>query len=276
MISVSANNHALWANTSQEKPQLQQQVLSGSINHISNLPLELKHRIVSYLNYKDYASLREACVNFQQEFPDMDSMRYVLNKGICKGEYKRELTQRLSVPNLERTLQDDTLMNIRLAIQNIRVRHTTPEGGKLIISTEYLPKLYCQNKSVNIPQAIQQCQKLLPALAHWSTDRSAIFTGFEFQVCANSLTFLESEIDAETMKKVFSAFNEAWHAIKGDERVLIAALASATKKAWLDTPPAGLSQADVKACAAPFSDLFYVGDTARDAAEKIKKPWLGI
>lgn len=270
MIRVSEKGQPLWTGAQLEKPQLHENDLSSTVNNICNLPLEMKRKIVSYLNYDDYANLRAVCKRFSQEFQGIEGIKQTLDNKACTGGYQRELKRLIQVPEMRSRLQEPSMLNIRVALQNMKVRNASNRSGDLIVSTDYLPRHYPQGDVYNIPRAMEICQKLLPQLAHRSTDSSIIVAPNTYHVCANSFIFLQNEMDDAAIVNTFAAFNTAYNAFDSEEKWVIAAIASAIKEAWLSKPPQGFLQEDIVDITQPYSDMLYTGDRVREAISGMK------
>lgn len=257
MLSVNANNKIVHLNLPQEKPLLQQNALANKVSNICNLPLEMKHKIISHLHYDDYASLRAVSKRFSEDFQSIDDMDKTLDEGKCKGAYKKELI-RFESEFFQKYLQQAEYGDVRSAFENIQVRYTPREKSDLIIRTEYLPIAWDMRETYRIPQAIERCQRALPIMVFCSGSSSFIPQVYPQKKWSNELIFWESAMDVANINKVFTAFHTTYKDMHGYERILIAGFAAALKDAWLDKPPAGLSREDIAAIVAPYDVMFQV------------------
>ncbi|MGP3590656.1 hypothetical protein [Vagococcus sp. WN89Y] len=229
----------------------------------------MKRKIVSYLSYDDYASLRMACQRFSQEFECIENISKLLHQDACGGRYKRELAQLKSEHSVKYILENEQNLDIRLALQHIGVRYAAGENGDLIVSTQYLPNAFGTKETYRIPHAIERSQKELPPLVFCASSSSFIPHLYPSKSWSNTLLFRESTMDVATIKKVFATFQKTYNDTPGHEKLVIAGFASVLKHAWLALPPAGVSRADIAACVAPYDDLIQAGDIARKAVLKM-------
>ncbi|MBP8322303.1 hypothetical protein KAF81_32170 [Pseudomonas aeruginosa] len=240
---------------------------SSSLINVCSLPAELKREIAFYLDSRSYANLRLTCKAMSEDLESVSVMRARLKQGLS-GDLAKDYRKIVRDHLIKKVLNGDQTKEIELALKNCFARPHRTYRNCTAVGTEYLPDKYEKNTHPTpVEKAINLCSEGITSFIPSMSNSSFIPDIFPGKLWKNSINLGDSKINKNTLKDIFSSFNETHHRIQGTEKHVVAHLAHKLRNYWMEKPPSAMTKKDVINYCAAYPELFRAGDDVEELVE---------
>lgn len=252
--NINANSRVNFNEPSPKTGSFSSQVVS-----ICNLPVELKQKIASSLDSKDYASLRATGKAMSESLDCFSVMNDKLKQGVS-GDAEKNIQEIMRDKLIRNLLDGDQKKEITLALKNCFSRPHEIFEGCTTVGTEYLPDNHKDRHQDCISRAIDSCRCGITKFIPSGGSRSFTPDLYPGELWNAKVNFSDSDINKESLGDIFSSFNKVYQNTESSEKFVVAHLASILRNYWAEVPPSSVNKNDINYVSDAYPRLFRAGD----------------
>ncbi|MBN3264362.1 F-box protein [Pectobacterium brasiliense] len=247
-ISNSKNNTPIsFAQGSQPTSVEGQSGFVHKLDHISNLPIEIKEKIAFELNTQDYNNFRNSSKRMRE---DLKSIEFMWDK-LVKNNFSGKVMERyfpMFEKNIKKLLDEDTSGYLSKAIQNLETCESTSYCG---VATRYYE---CDSASDNV---LMRCRREICRNMYDKRPlTSESYGGNDHKV---ALAIYNPHIDKDTLDIIFKSFDTIFKETRTNDRLLLASSAYMLMNSLIVKTPDGIKESDIAACTSKYPELIQTG-----------------
>lgn len=224
----------------------------SKIDHLSNLPVELKQKIAFNLNSKDYSHLRSTNKIISESLDSFSVMDDKLTQGGISGDVDKNIRKILR----DKLLGGDQTKEITLSLKNCFSRPHRLWKGATEIGTTYLPDCFETYYQDRIYDVVESWRKGITSFEAYGPYKNFNPKAKPGQLWEVKTYFADSKINSESLNDIFSSFRKVYQDTEGTEKFVVAKLARTLRDYWLEILPGHVSKENMDNLSIDYPELF--------------------
>lgn len=215
-ISNSKNNTPISFNQGSQSTSVEGQ--SGfvhKLDHISNLPVEIKEKIAFELNATDYNNFRNSSETMKA---DLKSIEFICDE-LVKNNFSGKIMKRHfpMFKHVKEFIYEDVSDSLSQAIQHLKACENTPFCNFIEVGTKYYE---CDSVSDNV---LMRCRE---EICRNMCDKKPLTSmSYGGRDCITALGIYNPHLDKDTLDIIFKSFDTIFKEIRTNDRLLLASTA---------------------------------------------------